>query len=168
VLQHHLDRMMEKVAGDRHRVSETRRPSGDVVLQRQAQELGADIRLGSSKETVQQRTPPPDNRTDEPHTPSVSRRRGSTSRCGMLARRRVPHQRPTPRASSARRLRPSSASKPSPFVASGGRLIVDLGAEMSFGRCWRRLSPSRRRRQPTAWSGSTTRRRGSTGCSPAA
>src|SRR5262249_32843098 len=64
--------MMEKVTGDRHRVREARRPPGDVVLQRQTQELGADIRSGSSKETFQKSLAAPDNRTDEPHAASLS------------------------------------------------------------------------------------------------
>jgi predicted ATPase len=59
---------------DEHRVREARRPSGDVVLQRQTQELGTDIRFGSSKETLQQSTAAPDNRTDEPHAASLSQR----------------------------------------------------------------------------------------------
>src|SRR5262245_64148960 len=64
--------MMEKVTGDRHRVREARRPPGDVVLQRQTQELGTDIRSGSSKETLQKSLAAPDNRTDEPHAASLS------------------------------------------------------------------------------------------------
>src|SRR5262245_61042261 len=64
--------MMEKVTGDRHRVREARRPPGDVVLQRQTQELGTDIRSGSSKETFQQSSAAPDNSTDEQHAASLS------------------------------------------------------------------------------------------------
>src|SRR5215470_18167656 len=66
--------MMEKVAGDGHRVREASRPSGDVVLQSQTQELGPDIRFASSKEALQQSPAAADNRVDKPHAASLSQR----------------------------------------------------------------------------------------------